>query len=273
MTRVAVVIPVHDDGELAREAVASVQESEPVEIVVVDDGSTDPATAAALADLEREGVTVIRQANAGPGAARMTGVRATSARYVLPLDSDDHLEPGAAGALADTLDAHPAAGFAWGDYVLFGEYDGRYRAPSDFLPWSLTYVNVYPITALVRRSALEQAGGWTDGGYEDWGLWLRFVELGIDGVSGDRIVYRRRLHGGHRAGREYRRRHDELYGALRERYAGAFAARPELARRERPAIWKRALYPVLFGARSVVPYRVEAWLQRTSMQRGLRLSR
>ncbi len=230
-------------------------------------------TADALAALEREGVTVVRQANAGPGAARMAGVRATSAPYVLPLDSDDHLEPGAATALADTLDANPDAGFAWGDYTLFGEYEGRYRAPSDFLPWSLTWVNIYPITALVRRSSLERAGGWTDGGYEDWGLWLRFVELGIDGVSGERLVYHRRLHGSQRAGREYRRRHDELYGALRERYADAFASRAELARRERPALWKRALYPVLFGSRKVVPYSVEAWLQRTSMQRGLRLSR
>jgi glycosyltransferase involved in cell wall biosynthesis len=273
MTRVAVIVPVHNDGDLAREAVESVRAQEPVELVIVDDGSTDPGTRAALDALEADGVRVVRQPNGGPGAARMAGVRATSAPYILPLDSDDLLEDGAVAALADVLDANPEAGFAWGDYTLFGEYEGRYRTPTQFLPWSLTWVNVYPITALLRRTAVDRAGGWIDGGYEDWGLYLRFVELGIPGVDSGRLVYRRRLHGSHRAAHEYRRRHRELYAGLKRRHASAFASRRALARVERPPLWKRAVYPVLFGPRRVVPYPVEAWLQRTMMRRGLRLSR
>src|SRR5918999_2757642 len=98
--RVAVVIPCHDDGPLAVAAVESIDEQEPVEVVVVDDGSTDPATAEALDGLRARGVSVVRQENAGLGAARMAGVAATSAPYVYPLDSDDLLEPGALAALA-----------------------------------------------------------------------------------------------------------------------------------------------------------------------------
>jgi glycosyltransferase involved in cell wall biosynthesis len=269
--RVAVVIPCYDDGPLVTGAVASVQEQEPVEICVVDDGSTDPETLETLEALRTRGVTVIRQDNAGPGAARMTGVRATTARFVFPLDADDLLEPGALAAMADALDAVPGAGFAWGDYLLFGDYDGRYRAPREFLPWSLTYVNQYPISSLYRRDALERAGGWADVGYEDWDLWLRFAELGLTGVPVDRVVYRRRLHGTRRL-QEDRARHAGRYEAIKARHPDLFGpGRARLRATERPPAWKRAAYPVLFGRRAVVPFRVEAWLQRTMMKRALRL--
>ena len=268
--RVAVIVPCHNDGPLAVDAVASVREDEEVEIVVVDDGSSDPATAEALDGLRERGVRVHRQDNAGLGAARMAGVAQTSAPYVYPLDSDDLLEPGALAALADALDASDAA-FAWGDYVLFGDYEGRYHAPERFLPWSLTYVNQYPVSSLIRRSALEAAGGWQMRAYEDWDLWLRFVEFGFTGVPVDRIVYRRRLHGDSRLLQGARKKHATLYAALKERHPDAFGRRAELRAREGVPLWKRAAFPIVFGRRAVVPFRVEAWLQKTMMQRGLKL--
>jgi Glycosyl transferase family 2 len=272
--RVAVVIPCHDDGELTAGAVASVREAEPVELVVVDDGSTDPATLAVLERLRAGGVAVVRRETAGgPGAARTAGLRHTAAPYLFPLDADDQLEPGALGALADLLERHPEAGAAWGDYALFGDYDGRYRAPGRFLPWSVTYVNQYPVCSLFRRAALERLGGWADRGYEDWGVWLGLVEHGLGGVHAPRVVYRRRLLHGGRAGLEDRRRHQALYAELQARHPAAFARRAELRRQERPPRWKRVVYPVLFGSRSVVPYPVEAFLQRTMLRFGLRLSR
>jgi glycosyltransferase involved in cell wall biosynthesis len=273
LSRVAVVIPVHDDGGLVREAVASVREAEDVEIVVVDDGSTDPATLAAIDRLRGEGVYVLRQQNAGPGAARRAGLAATTARLVYPLDADDLLVQGALARLADLLEAHPEAQFAWGDYLVFGEYHGRYRSPSTFLPWTLTWVNPYPNSSLIRRDALERAGGWPDGSYEDWSLWLRFVELDFGGVGLGEVVYRHRLHGAHRAQRSQRRRHRRLYAELRRRHPVAFGRRAQLRAAERPPVSKRALYPLLFGRRAVVPIRVEAWMVRTMMRRALALSR
>jgi glycosyltransferase involved in cell wall biosynthesis len=265
--RVAVVIPCHDDGPLLHEAVASVQEDEPVEIVVVDDGSTDPATLAVLDEISARGIAVVRQANAGPGAARTAGLAATVAPFVYPLDADDRLDPGALAAMADALMERPEAGFAWGDYLLFGEQRGRYRAPQRWLPWTLTYVNPYPISSLFRRQALERAGGW-EGSYEDWNLWLRLAGLGVEGISVDRVVYHRRLHGDGRQLARDRARHRALYAELRERNAAVFGERKQLRRIERPVQWKRAVYPVLFGARAVVPLRIEAFLQRMMMRRG-----
>lgn len=273
MSRVSVVIPVYDDGALVREAIDSIDEREPVEIVVVDDGSTDEATLAVLDELRGRGVAVLRQDNAGPGAARTTGAASATTPYVFPLDADDLLVPGALGRLADLLDDAPQAGFAWGDYDVFGEYDGRYRAPSAFLPWTVTWVNTYPVSSLIRRTALERAGAWPDHGYEDWSLWLRFVELEIGGVALGDVVYRRRLHGAGRVLARDRREHRRIYDELKERHATLFANRAELRARERPSAIKRVGFPILFGARAIVPFRVEAWLQRTMMKRAFRLSR
>ena len=272
--RVVVLIPCHDDGVFAEEAVASIREGEPVEIVVVDDASSDPGTQGALARLEAAGVRVLRQAlNQGPGAARNAGLAASAAPYIYPLDADDLLAEGALGALADALDAAPDAAFAWGDYELFGDYDGRYRSPGAFLPWSLTYVNQYPVSSLIRRDALERLGGWHDVLYEDWDLWLGVAGMGLDGVKVPRVVYRRRLHGPARRLQGARRRHQEEYARLKARHPEVFGRRRELRLQEGPASWKRIVYPVLFGRRAVVPLRVEAWMQRVMMRRGLRLSR
>src|SRR6059058_1411657 len=88
--RIAVIVPCFNDGELVAEAVSSVIEREPVELVVVDDASSDAGTADVLDRLRREGVPVVRHArNLGLPAARMTGLRASSAPFVFPLDADD----------------------------------------------------------------------------------------------------------------------------------------------------------------------------------------
>ena len=271
MTRVAVIIPCHNDGALAQEAVASVREDEPVEMVVVDDGSTEPDTLERLRVLERAGVRVIHRDNGGLGAARTTGLAGTSAPLVYPLDADDLLEPGALRDMADTLERHPQAGFTWGDYAVFGHYSGRYRAPERLLPWTLTYVNPYPVCSMFRREVLERAGGWEGWAYEDWDLWLRLVGQRVQGVPTGRVIYRRRLHGENRLIVQARRHHQALYGEIVRRNADVFARRDELRRLERPAAWKRLAYPVIFGSRSMVPVRIEALLQRMMLRLGLGL--
>lgn len=127
--RLAVIVPCFNDGATLAEAVGSVREREPVELVVVDDGSTDPSTLKALGELRDAGVRVLHRENGGLSAARMTGVQATSAPFIYPLDADDCLMPGALAPMADALERAPKAGFAYGDYEVFGEYHGRWRSP------------------------------------------------------------------------------------------------------------------------------------------------
>ena len=93
---VSTIIPVHNRPSLLREAVASVlaQTYRPLEIIIVDDGSTDDTggEAEALAEAHPE-VHAIHRENGGPGAARETGRLAAQGEFIQYLDSDDLLLP------------------------------------------------------------------------------------------------------------------------------------------------------------------------------------
>jgi glycosyltransferase involved in cell wall biosynthesis len=224
--RVAVVIPCFNDGSTLPEAIDSVAAQEACELAVVDDGSSDPATLSVLDELRRAGTKVITQANAGPALARMTGVTATAARYVHPLDADDRLAPGALSALADALDAHPSAAAAWGSYRTFGTTSCHFPTAPHLDPWRITYLDEIPGTTMVRREAIEAVGGWEPGvGYEDWDFWMKLAERGLSGVGIQQVTlhYRERDGGGRYS--EDLTGHARHYGGLRERRHALFAAR------------------------------------------------
>src|SRR4051812_15515415 len=200
IVRVAVIVPCFNCDGLVLEAVASLAGPEPVELVVVDDASTDAATQEALAQLELQGVKVIRQAtNGGAAKARMTGLASTSAPFVLPLDADDLAIPARLSRAADLLEQNPGASACVGDYEEFGN-DAIVRAVPDTLdPYRIAFTNEYAITSLFRRTALERRGGWRDPlpahrGYEDWNLWMALAEHGEQVVHLGAVLYRRRLH-------------------------------------------------------------------------------
>lgn len=245
MARVAVVVPCFNDGATLREAVDSLGAEEPHELVVVDDGSTDDATLALLGELERDGVRVVRQPNQGLARARMTGVAATSAPYVQPLDADDLLEPGALSRLADALDADPGAVAAWGDVAVFGSFDAVVASADRLDPWTIWYLDEIPGTSMLRRSALEASGGWTFGdALEDWDLWMRIAESGGRGVRVPGVVLHVRR-GVERMNGLALARHGDLLDELRLRHP---RLRESLRRNRRTSdapLRMRLLFPVV----------------------------
>jgi glycosyltransferase involved in cell wall biosynthesis len=246
ITRIAVVIPCHDDGVTLEEAVESVRAQDvPAEIVVVDDGSTDPATAEALRRVEAAGARVLRQENQGPAPARMAGLRATGAEYVLPLDADDRLLPEALRRLRDELDRKPRAVAAWGSARHFGALDFVQHSLPTLDAWQLTYQNHLPLTALYRREAVLEVGGWQlDGGYEDWDLWLSLAEAGHEGVGTEELMGEYRVQPGRRLS-DSSSRHPERVAALRRRHPALFAERRRLRRASRAPVLLKAALPLI----------------------------
>lgn len=222
--RVAVVIPCFNDGATLEETLSSLDGQGRCEVVVVDDGSDDPETLAALDRVRTAGTRVVSQPNRGLSAARMLGVESTTAPYVQPLDADDYLAPGSLAALADALDADPRLGVAWGDQRTFGELEFTQKRTEALDPWAITYVN--RLTAgLIRREALLEAGGWVlKVGYEDWDLWMGLAELGWRGRRIDQVTYLYRI-SSTRMLSGARSHHADLYGQMRARHPRLFAAR------------------------------------------------
>ena len=196
---VSVVIPCYNQGEFVHAAIRSVfrQAFDSWEIIVVDDGSTDPATRAVLRSLHYPRTRLIRQRNQGLSAARNAGMRAARGRYLVPLDADDELTPAFLTATIEALERHPAAAYAHVWTRLFGNQNMVW-VDRPFNPYQLLLSTSVVGCALIRADAWNQVGGYDTGrrqGNEDWDLWIRFLEHGWEQVEVPHPLFRYRQHG------------------------------------------------------------------------------
>ena len=195
---VSVVIACFNYARWLPESVGSVlrQSLTDLELLIVDDGSTDDSLAVArsLAAGDQR-VTVIAQPNAGqPAVPRNLAIDRALGRYIVSLDADDKLGTNVVELCAAELDANPGAGLAFVQQQDFGFSDMLHPHQD----WSLERLkrgNCVPCTAMFRRAAWQAAGGYSTNvrGYEDWDLWLGIAEAGFTGraVRGARWYYRR----------------------------------------------------------------------------------
>jgi GT2 family glycosyltransferase len=181
---IAVVIPVHNGERYLGAALASVaaQSLPPREVIVVDDGSTDGSADVAA----RAGARVLRQSNAGPGAARNAGVAVSESEWIAFLDADDVFLPDRLARQVAALRAQPAAiGVCSDALCLGGPRDGQRKLAGAPLPPRLVFTDLLrsnPVIAssvLVQRAALLRAGGFDADrvliATEDYDLWLRLL--------------------------------------------------------------------------------------------------
>jgi len=181
--KVSVIMPCFNHGEFLPEAVRSVTNMgrEDIELVVVDDGSTDERTRKEIDKLCEQGIKVIRQDNKGPAAARNIGIRASQGGYLFPLDADDRLRSGWINHGIGILDSDPGVGVVYGDAQCFGTRTDRWEVgPFDadrLLDWNFIHAS-----ALYRRPVWEQNSGYEETrlvqGLEDWDFWLGALEHG-----------------------------------------------------------------------------------------------
>lgn len=194
MVRCSVIIPAFNAERYVGKAVESAlaQTLSDVEIIVVNDGSTD--TTPEVMESFGSRITGIHQENAGPSAARNAGLKSASGEFVAFLDADDLWFARRLELMVGRLADDPGLGFVTSDAYLMEEdiptahrYYGTLVDSSPFNSGEPAYWIVrqnYIFTGVVARNALFDRHGTFRPGIlaEDWELWTRFV------VGGERVA-------------------------------------------------------------------------------------
>lgn len=200
---VSVIIPTYNYAAFLPQAVASVREQrEPgidVEVIVVDDGSTD--NTAEVAESLGPDIVFIQQENSGPSRARNTGLRAAHGDFVAFLDADDFFSKGLLASHLRVFEAQPELDMVICRCMNLQQDDGE---PLLTL-WSLVNshwdvhactANLAPIHCFLLRMACARRAGYFDESIrhcEDQDYWLRCYGMGARvGVNPDGLVLYRK---------------------------------------------------------------------------------
>jgi GT2 family glycosyltransferase/SAM-dependent methyltransferase len=207
--QVTVVIPLYNYAQHVVEALESVraQTIRSIDLIVVDDVSTDDSARVALAWMEANAlrfnrIVLLRNLeNAGLALTRNVGFANADTAYVLPLDADNRLASRAAERLLARLQASPAT-FAYPLSREFGDVETAEDRPplgiTPFDPGRFLNANFIDAMALVRRSAWAAVGGYDHirFGWEDYDFWCKLVEQGMFGEQVPEVLAEYRVHRG-----------------------------------------------------------------------------
>ena len=163
MPNVSVIIPVYNTAPYLEECLQSVihQTMKDIEIICVDDGSTDDSVKI-LKEFAKndERIIILQQQNAGPGEARNTGLKKSMGKYIMFLDSDDYLELNACEIAYNSIEKSDSDIVIFGDYILepTGKISLSWRTKliQDYLDHN-TEVNLYDLKPMVWNKIYRNA--------------------------------------------------------------------------------------------------------------------
>ncbi len=177
---ITVIIPYFNDGLYIDEAVDSIlnQTHKNVEIIIVNDGSTDEFSINKITHYNKPKTTVIHQKNKGGAAARNAGFLHANTDFVLTLDGDDMFEPTFVEKALPKLieNSEIAAVSAWAKG--FGEQQFVWKLSGGSTD-NFIHSNQCVACALIRKSAWQSVGGYKEqlrNDYEDWDFWISITK-------------------------------------------------------------------------------------------------
>jgi len=187
---VSVILPVYNATRFIKRSLGSalVQSYSDLEVIVVDDGSTD-GTAEIVREFKDSRLSYIYQPNAGQGPARNKGIAQARGQYITFLDADDEYLPGKIEKQVAFLGAHPEYQVCYCNALHFYSERPEYLFRKTAAGWSgnilekllqTSFIN--PNTVMVRREVLKTVGGFSETRYypEEWDLWLRMALAGFE---------------------------------------------------------------------------------------------
>lgn len=264
---VSVILPCFNTHEYLGQAIASIraQTVNDVEIIVVNDGSTNQDTLSYLLSLPSD-IRIITQNNKGLPAARNTGFKASMGRFVVPLDCDDWIAPEFIEKGLALLHEHPDDNaFAYSYIGLEGDQVGTLRKNYNF--FDQMFFNQIPYCILISKTLWEKSGGYDEtmlSGYEDWEFNLRLGKVGIEGLVITQPLFHYRVRKQGMLQSVSLRRHSQLWRSIQNRHQSLYRLRNLvelwLIWRARPSSRSAAIYFSLFIAHRWLPEIFINWI-------------
>jgi len=194
---VSIVMPCFNDGLYIMDSIDSAfaQSYENLELIIVNDGSTDPHTIDVLARLCDPRITVFNGERKGPAAARNMAIKHSKGKYILPLDSDDLISVDYIKRAVEIIENNPQIGVVYCRADLFGEKSGPWDLP-DYSFEKMLLDNVVFVTSLFRKEDWERVGGFSpelEAGMEDYDFWISLLEIGLEVHQIPEILFHYRI--------------------------------------------------------------------------------
>ncbi len=166
------------------DALANLEPNHPdYEVIIINDGSTQPETLAAFDIFRSRGYNIINQENKGLAGARNTGIKLAKGRYIMLLDADNCVERSFLEEAAQIFAEDKDAAVVYSDAEYFGSRSGKWEV-GEFNLQKLMIANYIDACAMVRKSVFDELGGYDTAmkdiksGWEDWEMWLRIAFSG-----------------------------------------------------------------------------------------------
>lgn len=175
----SIIIPCYKSEATLPDTLQSVydQDFDHWEALIINDGSPDAVEEIALSWAEKDSrFRYFKKINGGLGSARNRGLEEAQGLYVLPLDSDNKVDPHFATKAINILKEHSDIGIVHGHAQYFGEKDGLWNVPK-FDKYKMLSDNYIDACAIIRKVVFDTVGKYDENmpfqGHEDWEFWIR----------------------------------------------------------------------------------------------------
>ena len=262
---ISIIIPCYNSGKTVARAVASAknQTYPNIEVIVVDDGSTDTTTISMLHSLSD--ITLVRQDNLGLPSARNTGIMASQGVYILPLDADDWLQSDSVQLMLQSLQSSTNICFSVPTIILHGELHGSLFKYYNF--FEQLFLNQIPYCLLIPRCIFDDIGYYDVtmiNGYEDWEFNIRMGLNGYFGVDTHLPLLNYNVSGSGMLLSKSNLIHGQLWSFIQRKHSHTYSLRSLfsiwLQWRDLPSTYPLAIYFIWFYLHRILPTRVFSFL-------------
>lgn len=194
---VSIVIPIYNHAHSLKKSVVSIiaQTHRPMEVIMVDDGSTDNSGDLAeqvtnLLIIDGTNAIIVHQGNKGASAARNRGFKEAKGEYVIFWDADTVAKPDMLEKMVKSLQGHPEASYVYSQF----KFGWKTMKSHSFDQDLLTKVNYIDTTSLIRKNDFI---GFDESlkRFQDWDLWLSMLEKNKKGIFIPEILYSKITYG------------------------------------------------------------------------------